>query len=332
MLYQQELNVALDAVKKASRLCSKVQKTLAELETIEKNDRSPVTIADFGSQAVINLEIIQSFPGEQIVGEEDADLLRHNADIRRQVVGLVNEQVDKLKESPILEAIDFGVRQTDFTQRFWTVDPIDGTKGFIRGEQYAIALALVENGMVMLGVLGCPNYSMEPIESDDKIGYLFYAVKGEGAYVRSLDESFEQRVSVDSVLDAKEARICESVERAHVLHNAHDRISAALGITTPPIRMDSQAKYVVVASGSASIYLRLPGTKGYKEKIWDHAAGSIILNESGGQVTDFSGKSLDFSRGKTLENNVGILATNGHLHQEVLRAIIDVRRYKTGSS
>jgi 3'(2'), 5'-bisphosphate nucleotidase len=332
MLYQKELNVALDVVRKASRLCSKVQKTLADVETIKKEDRSPVTIADFGSQAVINLEIIQSFPGDQIVGEEDANLLRDNADIRLQVVDLVNEQIDNLKESPILDAIDFGVRQTDFTQRFWTVDPIDGTKGFLRGEQYAIALALLENGMVMLGVLGCPNYSMDLKESDDKTGFIFYAVKGEGAYVQSLDDSFEKRVSVDSVLDAKDARICESVERAHVLHDAHGRISAALGITSAPHRMDSQAKYVVVASGSASIYLRLPGTKGYKEKIWDHAAGSIILNESGGQVTDFSGKSLDFSRGKTLENNVGILATNGHLHQEVLRAISDTRRHKTGTS
>lgn len=331
-MYQQELKVALDVVKKASRLCSKVQKTLADVETIEKKDRSPVTIADFGSQAVINLEITQSFPGDQIVGEEDADLLRDDVDIRRQVVGLVNEQIAHSKESRILEAIDSGVMQTDFTQRFWTVDPIDGTKGFLRGEQYAVALALVENGKVTLGVLGCPNYAMELQEPDDKTGHIFYAVKGEGAYVRSLDGNSEKRVSVDAILDAKEARICESVEREHVLHDTHASISTALGITSPPYRMDSQAKYAVVASGSASIYLRFPGTRGYKEKIWDHAAGSIILNEAGGLVTDFSGKSLDFSKGKTLENNVGILATNGHLHQEVLRAISDVRRHKTGTS
>jgi HAL2 family 3'(2'),5'-bisphosphate nucleotidase len=331
-MYQQELKVALDVVKMASMLCSKVQKALAGVETMEKTDRSPVTIADFGSQAVINLEIIQSFPGDQIVGEEDADLLRGDVDTRRQVVDLVNEQIAHSKESRILEAIDFGVRQTDFTQRFWTVDPIDGTKGFLRGEQYAVALALVENGKVTLGVLGCPNYSMELQEKDDTTGYIFYAVKGEGAYVRSLDENSAKSISVDDILDAKEARICESVERAHVLHDTHASISSALGITSPPYRMDSQAKYAVVASGGASIYLRLPGTRGYKEKIWDHAAGSIILDEAGGQVTDFSGKSLDFSKGKTLENNVGILATNGHLHQEVLRAISDVRRHKTGTS
>jgi 3'(2'), 5'-bisphosphate nucleotidase len=331
-MYQQELKVALDAVEKASRLCGKVQKSLTDIETIEKKDRSPVTIADFGSQAVINLAINQSFPRDQIVGEEDADLLRDDVDIRRQVVDLVNEQIAHSKESRILEAIDFGVRQTDFTQRFWTVDPIDGTKGFLRGEQYAVALALVENGKVTLGVLGCPNYSMELKDSYDTTGHIFYAVKGEGAYVLSLDGNSEKRVSVDTVLDAKEARICESVERAHVLHDAHAGISATLGITSPPYRMDSQAKYVVVASGSASIYLRLPGKSGYKEKIWDHAAGSIILHESGGRVTDFSGKPLDFSKGKTLENNVGILATNGHLHQEVLRAISDVRRPYTGAS
>jgi 3'(2'), 5'-bisphosphate nucleotidase len=88
--------------------------------------------------------------------------------------------------------------------------------------------------------------------------------------------------------------------------------------------MDSQAKYTAIARGDASIYLRLPREKAYREKIWDHAAGFIIVEEAGGSVTDFQGKPLDFLAGRTLKNNKGIVATNGHLHRQVLDAIAQV--------
>ncbi|MCP4350004.1 MAG: 3'(2'),5'-bisphosphate nucleotidase [Desulfobacterales bacterium] len=322
MQYQKELKVALDAVKKASYLCSKVQKTLVDVRAIEKKDRSPVTIADLGSQGIINLEIVRSFPNEPIVGEEEAGILRDNPDLRMQVVEIVTEEIGDATEPAILEAIDFGNRKPDFKKRFWTVDPIDGTKGFLRGDQYAIALALVENGNVVLGVLGCPNFSAD--DSLEGQGCVVYAVRGQGAFVRSVDGESEKKISVDSVTEGKEARFCESVEKAHASHEDHERISAALGITAPPFRIDSQAKYAAVASGKASIYLRLPRTREYREKIWDHAAGCIVVTEAGGQVTDFRGKPLDFTIGRKLQDNEGILATNGHLHQKVLKAISDV--------
>ncbi len=78
--------------------------------------------------------------------------------------------------------------------------------------------------------------------------------------------------------------------------------------------MDSQAKYAVVARGEADIYMRLPTRADYEEKIWDHAAGVLILLEAGGAVSDIDGVDLDFTRGRTLSANRGILATNGRLH------------------
>ncbi len=70
------------------------------------------------------------------------------------------------------------------------------------------------------------------------------------------------------------------------------------------------------------IYLRLPtGKKGYEEKIWDHAAGWLIVKEAEGEVTDIYGKPLDFSQGRTLSQNYGVVATNGKLHAQVLSAI-----------
>ncbi len=324
MKHEKELHIALDAVKKASNLCSSVQNRLVDIQAVEKQDRSPVTVADLGSQAVIVSMLLDVFPKDSIVGEEEADILRSNADLRRQVVELVNEQIPGTTEQQVLESIDFGARQTDFTQRYWTVDPIDGTKGFLRGEQYAIALALVEKGQVVLGVLGCPNFMIETNDDSGSKGCIFFAVKGQGAFVQPLGSSEKTNVSVDRIVNAAGAVFCESVEKAHASHEDHARISAHLGITAVPYRIDSQAKYAAVACGKASIYLRLPRSKEYREKIWDHAAGCIIISEAGGKVTDFSGKTLDFSAGKKLIKNEGILATNGHLHQKALDAIAHV--------
>jgi 3'-phosphoadenosine 5'-phosphosulfate (PAPS) 3'-phosphatase len=79
--------------------------------------------------------------------------------------------------------------------------------------------------------------------------------------------------------------------------------------------MDSQCKYGIVARGEASIYLRLMS---YKSWIWDQAAGAIIVEEAGGMVTDMYGKTLDFSQGRRLFHNSGVVATNGILHETVL--------------
>jgi 3'(2'), 5'-bisphosphate nucleotidase len=78
-----------------------------------------------------------------------------------------------------------------------------------------------------------------------------------------------------------------------------------------------------VARGDAAIYLRLPSPKtpDYRECIWDHAAGAIIVEEAGGRVTDALGGELDFSQGRKLEKNRGIVASNGHLHSAILEEI-----------
>ena len=154
MSYYFELDVAINAVVKASRLCRDVQNSLVSRDTVEKKDHSPVTIADLGSQAVINLELLQSFPNDPIISEEDTDTLHSHDYLKGKVLELVNAQVSNISGAQILEAIDYGTREMDYKSRFWTVDPIDGTKGFLRKEQYAIALALVEDGQVVLGVLG----------------------------------------------------------------------------------------------------------------------------------------------------------------------------------
>ena len=87
--------------------------------------------------------------------------------------------------------------------------------------------------------------------------------------------------------------------------------------------MDGQAKYGILARGEVTLYLRVPSPSepGYKENIWDHAAGSIIAEEAGGRVTDVLGRPLDFSCGIKMVKNHGILVSNEILHDVVLKAL-----------
>jgi 3'(2'), 5'-bisphosphate nucleotidase len=87
--------------------------------------------------------------------------------------------------------------------------------------------------------------------------------------------------------------------------------------------MDSQAKYAVLAAGKGDLMLRLLSSAkpDYREKIWDQAAGSLILEEAGGCITDLHGRPLDFTTGRSLIHNRGILASNNLLHPIALQAL-----------
>jgi len=164
MAYELERSVAMKAVLNASRLCQSVRASLVSEETIAKKDKSPVTVADFGAQAVISLELMKAFPDEPIMAEEDAATLQapQAKVIKQKVLEHVDVMIPGLREDAVVSAIDYGSHAGGSQGRFWTIDPIDGTKGFLRGEQYAVALALIEDGRVVLGVLGCPNFPVDP--------------------------------------------------------------------------------------------------------------------------------------------------------------------------
>ncbi|GMF83320.1 unnamed protein product [[Candida] boidinii] len=72
--------------------------------------------------------------------------------------------------------------------------------------------------------------------------------------------------------------------------------------------------------GDAEIYLRLPKDLNYREKIWDHAAGNILIKESFGIVTDIFGNELDFGCGRTL-NSLGIIASSKNLHSDIIKTV-----------
>ena len=193
-----------------------------------------------------------------------------------------------------------------FCTGMWTLDPIDGTKGFLRGGQYAVCLALLIDARVELGVIGCPNLPLIPSSSpssyqststststnDDASanpggkGVLFVAVRGQGAHQLPLlvparpASPSASRIRLNMPrLALHELSFLESFEKAHAALDTNARVAARLGVrAAEPVRMDSQAKYaaLVRGDGGGGVYLRLPvagggrggEASGYQEKIW----------------------------------------------------------------
>lgn len=353
MSYDKELRIAQLAVQRATLLTKRVFHEKSK-GTLSKDDNSPVTIGDFGAQALIILALRYNFPDDQIVAEEEASSLRANKSLTDQIWALVKEA--RLEDSKaeeelggpcsnvdlLLDAIDGGKSSGGPKGRIWALDPIDGTKGFLRGGQYAVCLALIENGETKVGVLGCPNLPVDntaPLptgvedngSTSDGNGVLFAAAFGYGALSRPLGNGGlldHQPIHVKALTDITQATFCESFEAQHSSQGDQAAIAAQLGITRPSVRIDSQAKYGSVARGAGDLYLRLPVNSTYQEKIWDHAAGDLIVREAGGQVTDAHGKRLDFSRGRTLSGNKGVVAAPMEVHEQVLNAVRNVLESK----
>lgn len=207
-----------------------------------------------------------------IVAEEDVDTLSkaESADLLQMVVTTVNESLAKahtfglkspdkaLGASQVLEAISRCNSNGGPVGRHWVLDPVDGTLGFVRGGQYAVALALIDNGHVILGVLGCPNYPMneEGLNNHDQHnrivsklsshtpdlwgeGCVMYTRRGSGeAWMQPLIHgdkklewpNFAKNIRVSDIDDPALATFCEPVERANSNHTFTAGLANSVGL------------------------------------------------------------------------------------------------------
>jgi len=321
--YTLEKQIAITAVVQASALCRAVRAEVVAPNSLAKEDKSPVTVADFGSQALICRQLSMAFPRDPIVGEEDSAALGEpkHATILAQITHYVQRFQSDATPEGVCRWIDAG--KGEVAERFWTLDPIDGTKGFLRNDQYAVALALIEQGTVKLAVLGCPALPLDTSEPEGRTGVLFVAVRGAGAEMAAMGDLSFEPIRVVQGEDENRRRFVESVEAAHGNPILQEAVARAVGVTRPPLRMDSQAKYGVVARGDAALYLRLPSSRRseYREKIWDHAAGALIVEEAGGCVSDMYGYPLDLAAGRDMQRNRGVVVSNGALHLAALETL-----------
>ena len=282
--FKVRLEVAIEAAHLASRYCEHIrQKSL--YEDVTKQDGSPVTVADIGSQILISNCILKAFPDDLIVGEEDADFIelpfREEIDkfIAANNIHLVHSY-ERLLSKP--------VNQTE-SRPFWTVDPIDGTKGFLKKSdgQYAVCIAYIDSdGRPDVAVVACPRLR-------DK-GLIVSAIRGQ-RYIMAAELTSDTteleftRVVPKNVQDNK--LMCCSAVSNHVDEQVLNDLMSKFDLT--PLRLDSQVKYVLTAMGDAKVYVRCP-PNGYREKIWDHASGDLLVHEAGGCVLDENGQLLKY--------------------------------------
>jgi 3'(2'), 5'-bisphosphate nucleotidase len=321
-----ELEFALRFARQAAEIAHQVQRDMI-LSTLTKSDRSPVTTADFAIQGLAGRLIQECFPQDALVAEENSTMLRDGRiaasleEITRILAGVWSNATPER----VCHWIDQGNAIPG--RRFWTLDPIDGTKGFIRGDQYATALALVVDGRVELGVLSCPKLEIAPGSAnsvDSRAGSVLLARRNHGAWVAPLMNGRSlARLTVSSSSEPSQAKLVRSYEDSHTNTGQMEQVMRIMGVETEPVRMDSQAKYALLAAGVADLLFRFRSNDRafHAAKIWDHAAGALVVEEAGGQVTDFDGKELDFSVGPTLARNYGVLASNRLLHAVALESV-----------
>ena len=316
--WQREFDVAIRAVRDGAILARDIRRHLGDPPFL-KADQSPVTVADFAVQAFVSHRLGETFPDDPLVAEEDAAALRAPAGraTLQSVLAALRRTAPDLNSSRVLDMIDRGRGVPG--ERFWTLDPVDGTQGFVRGGQYVVALALIVQGRVEIGLLGCPELSLSD-GPPDVVGSVACAVRNGGALRSSSAGDTFIPLRVSSCRDPRVARVLRSVEAEHIDLDSFNEIVRRLRVDAAPTLMDSQAKHVVVAAGRADMLIRVPATKSFRDKIWDQAAGSLIVEEAGGRVTDLSGARLDFGTGRLLTRNEGVIASNGLLHAAVLDA------------
>jgi HAL2 family 3'(2'),5'-bisphosphate nucleotidase len=327
------VRAAVGAVRAAMDVCRAVRQHEHEVRALTKDDRSPVTVADFASQAVVAYRLAVALGEVRLVAEEEAGVLdgAGQAGYLEAVLRAVRPVWADAEPAGVIGAIASGNGCPD-AAGFWTLDPIDGTKGFLRGQQYAVSLAYIRGGRPVLGVLGCPNLSPDrriSPETTDSRGLLCVAAEGQGAFAIETEETSDATAPAPVRLAAVEGRpgegpgagfrACLSVEKSHSDGSVVDAILRGVGLQPQVLRMDSQCKYAVVARGQAEAYVRA-ARAGYAEWIWDHAAGALMAAEAGCRVTDLGGRPLDFGVGRRLAANRGVLCARPDLHRRLLDA------------
>lgn len=292
------------------------------------------------------------FPTIPLVAEEDSSFLRSNnlADL------VVNEVADKarfgdksLTDADVLEAIDRGGKDAfTFGARpatYWILDPIDGTRGFLKGSEalYVVGLALVVEGEIVLGVMGCPNWQEEiSSKTTTGSGIIMVAHVGCGTWTKRLADMLGSssakipeswtRCFVDGRCLVHEGRFCISDSQTwellplSALYNATTSADSIRDkeILLLPTCCGSLCKYLMVASGRASVYIQQVRVE-KTIKAWDHAVGIICVLEAGGKVTDWKESQLDLGADQVERRVIfpsgGILVTNGKLHNHILEII-----------
>jgi 3'(2'), 5'-bisphosphate nucleotidase len=257
--FDRELARAIELARAAGAEAARMQR--GELGVEMKPGDEPVTVADRRASELIVAGLAESFPRDPVISEELA---------------------------PAPGALG--------APRFWLVDPIDGTKDFIRGEDgYSVMIGLVCDGKPTVGVV------YQPV-----LDRLFYGTPA-GAVMVHQGET--RALAVSQVADAASVRLVAS--KSHRSREL-DRVKDELGITNELNIGSVGVKLCVIAAGMRDLYVN-PATK---TKAWDTCAPEAILVPAGGRLSDLFGNPMDYTI--ELAHHRGLVASNGRVHDEVI--------------
>jgi 3'(2'), 5'-bisphosphate nucleotidase len=312
------LDPILNAVRAAAGAAARIRER--GMGARDKAVHDPVTLADYAAQAILCRALTAAFPDDALMGEERAAVFDATLDDagRTAVAEAVSEAIGTPATVDDVRGWLEAGRDRD-PSRLWLIDPIDGTKGYIAGRRYAIALARLIDGQPSVGIIGAPDPALRG-------GGLLFTGQRMAAHVQPLHGAGRaERIAVTQVADTRRWRAVESADKSHGNFSRPALVYQALGI--PPERVagfDSQVKYAMIAAGDAELFLRFPRDAAWISLAWDHAPGAALLRAAGGVVTDLDGSPLDFTTGARLTANQGMVASNGAAHERVLEAVAAV--------
>jgi histidinol-phosphatase len=219
-----------------------------------KDDLSPVTVADREAEALLRRTLLGKFPADGFLGEESGDTPGSS-----------------------------GFR--------WIIDPIDGTRSFVRGVPlWGTLVGLEYKGEQIAGVAEVPAF-----------GHSYRALRGEGAY------RDDRRIRVSDVATLEEAHLFYSSVSWFVKAGRQDTFLQLAARTQRQRGYGDFYGFVLVAQGSGDVMLE------HGCHPWDLSALLVIVEEAGGKFTDW--------RGQRDIHHPDVLATNGRLHEPILRLL-----------
>lgn len=316
-----QIEPMIAAVRDACRLTRTLQQRAVQgidKFSAAKNASEPVTIADYGAQALIGRAIMQHYPDDGALGEESGQQFAQivASDQQQVVIGLLSDILgEPVSVEDVVTWLDYGKDRC--AARTWVIDPIDGTRGFISGRHYAICAGTLENGVPTNAVMGCPHYAPG---NGAPPGAIFYT-SGGALYRADMEGQHAQRVSVSARANAAEWIAVQSYEDAARGKKDAEKVLKAANLygLVRIQEIDSMEKYALVGCGDADLMIRLPEAgRTSPHMIWDHVAGVALVLAGGGMATDYNGQPLDFSQGKTLPNR-GMLISSGIMHDSIAR-------------
>ena len=300
--FNKELSLAIKLVKKASEITEWFRKE--KILSFKKEDESPVTLADFASQIFIISKIKELFPEDQIVAEEDSGsgaFINLNAE---DIIKKCYNSLNLVIEDDFTDTLNY---RGLVSKRQWTIDPIDGTKGFQKHLAYAIGIGFMVQSEPTVCAISVPNY----IERNLTI---FSAEKNHGAKVSYVNQNFTPiKVSENKIF--KNFRMCHSL---HYNKPWVKNFARSLDITYF-VPMDSMAKLCMVADGTADLYIKPLNIN--RSFTWDFLPGDLLVKEAGGTITDLNGNSIIYLNEKCIVTAPGLIASNGVLHKDLLNAL-----------